>query len=225
VSLKRDFLAHITQSSPPVLPSPVTPNHIEWLIEWAKYDAREEVQTAAVQGLVLLSYPSETVPGLQVAILKEGLLDTLVRKAAQGLVTVHHEVPFTDLRLGDVLGKGASASVYKGVWQGREVALKVFDPEHISFMLEDFRKEVALLCMLQHPHLVRGFAACTRGPRLAIVMEYLPNGSLRDFLRHAPDSYDLTTCVRLARDIADGTHHPPALSSSAQAWPCWRERA
>ena len=35
----------------------------------------------------------------------------------------------TDVTLGDQIGKGATAKVYKSVWHGLDVAVKTIDPE------------------------------------------------------------------------------------------------
>lgn len=35
----------------------------------------------------------------------------------------------TDVKLGDKLGKGATATVYKSIWHGLDVAVKTIDPK------------------------------------------------------------------------------------------------
>lgn len=51
---------------------------------------------------------------------------------------------FTTLSL-ELIAEGASGKVYKAKYHGKPVALKRFDVEHISFNMDDFRKELALL--------------------------------------------------------------------------------
>lgn len=64
--------------------------------------------------------------------------------------------------LQEQLGAGAFGTVYKGVWQGRPVAVKVLQTScHAnSRELESFRLEARLLSNLQHPHIVSLLAAC-----------------------------------------------------------------
>lgn len=49
-----------------------------------------------------------------------------VHPPAQGLASgLPQEVPFEGLELGPMLGKGAYGVVYRGLWHGQRVAVKV----------------------------------------------------------------------------------------------------
>lgn len=68
--------------------------------------------------------------------------------------------------LQEQLGAGAFGTVYKGLWGGRPVAVKVLQTpcNASSRELESFRVEARLLSNLQHPHIVCLLAACMGAP-------------------------------------------------------------
>lgn len=77
-----------------------------------------------------------------------------------------------------LLGKGSSASVFKGILSdGTSVAVKRIDAEERGE--REFRSEVAAIASVQHVNLVRLFGYCNapKAPRY-LVYEYVPNGSL-----------------------------------------------
>ncbi|XP_020231618.1 probable receptor-like protein kinase At5g20050 [Cajanus cajan] len=77
-----------------------------------------------------------------------------------------------------LLGKGSSASVFKGILSdGTSVAVKRIDGEERGE--KEFRSEVAAIASVHHVNLVRLFGYCNShtAPRY-LVYEYIPNGSL-----------------------------------------------
>lgn len=77
-----------------------------------------------------------------------------------------------------LLGKGSSASVFKGILNdGTSVAVKRIDGEERGE--KEFRSEVAAIASVHHVNLVRMFGYCNAptAPRY-LVYEYIPNGSL-----------------------------------------------
>ncbi|GAV72847.1 Pkinase domain-containing protein [Cephalotus follicularis] len=78
---------------------------------------------------------------------------------------------------GVLLGKGSSASVFKGIISdGTCVAVKRIEGEERR---EEFRSEVAAIASAQHVNLVRllGYCCVPGGPRY-LVYDFIPNGSL-----------------------------------------------
>lgn len=77
-----------------------------------------------------------------------------------------------------LLGKGSSASVFKGILgDGTSIAVKRIDGEERGE--REFRSEVAAIASVQHVNLVRLFGYCNAptAPRY-LVYEYIPKGSL-----------------------------------------------
>ncbi|KAM9812728.1 mitogen-activated protein kinase kinase kinase 10 [Syngnathus typhle] len=91
------------------------------------------------------------------------------------------EVDFSELLLEEVIGAGGFGKVYKGIWQGDEVAVKAArqDPdEDISVTAESVRQEARLFWMLRHPNIIALRGVCLREPNLCLVMEYARGGAL-----------------------------------------------
>jgi len=83
------------------------------------------------------------------------------------------------LSFGPSIGGGGSAQVYRGSWNGKEVAIKkISGVSHLQEMV----KEVNALRRLRHPRLVLFIGACIQLPLLLVVTEFMPGGSLHDRL-------------------------------------------
>ena len=97
------------------------------------------------------------------------------------------------------LGSGASGTVHRGLWKGREVAVKLLragggggggggggNHPGDSLELASFRQEVAVLARIRHPHVVSLLAACLTPPAVGLILELVPGGSLADRLAGRP---------------------------------------
>lgn len=107
------------------------------------------------------------------------------------------------LQFGPQLGAGGSAQVYRGSWNGQEVAIKkISGVAH----LEEMKKEIDALRRLRHPRLVRFIGACVQPPLLLVVTEFMSGGSLHDRLFGSRRGQLLTPQQRgtIARQTAEG---------------------
>ncbi|OEL31556.1 U-box domain-containing protein 33 [Dichanthelium oligosanthes] len=77
------------------------------------------------------------------------------------------------------IGEGGFGCVYRGILRNMIVAIKVLKPESLQGQSQ-FEQEVSILSRVRHPHLVTLLGACSDSSTL--VYEFLPNGSLEDFL-------------------------------------------
>lgn len=127
------------------------------------------------------------------------------------------EIPWEEFTLGEQIGQGSCGTVYHGLWYGSDVAVKVFtEQEYSTELLDEFRREVALMKRLRHPNIVLFMGAVTSPAHLSIVTEFLPRGSLFRLLHRNTQGMDLRRCSRMALDIARGMnylHHsnPPVV--------------
>jgi serine/threonine protein kinase len=143
--------------------------------------------------------------------------------ATTGLVDEDWRVRYSDLKIGDKIGSGGFGAVYHGEWRGTEVAVKKLFKSDLS---EEFAREVAFMVKLRHPNLVlfMGSTGATSvlpdGKVLveppAIVMEYMPMGSLFDVLQNDDVALAWDAKTRFAVDIARGMTYlherkPPLL--------------
>jgi serine/threonine protein kinase len=80
------------------------------------------------------------------------------------------------------LGHGSFATVYKGRYNGREVAIKVMKQvDENTAEIEAIRKECQVMSNIESPYVVFFFGVCLH-PKLCIVMEYMGKGSLYNLL-------------------------------------------
>src|ERR1700676_4290188 len=106
-------------------------------------------------------------------------------------------------RLLSLLGQGGFAEVYLGehVFLKKAVAIKVLYTQLGKDDLEGFLKEAQTIAHLEHPHIVRvtDFGLDRDLPYL--VMEYAPNGTLRQ--HHPRDTtLPLTTISAYVKQVA-----------------------
>src|SRR6059058_4198346 len=88
---------------------------------------------------------------------------------------------FGNYRLVSLLGQGGYAEVYLGqhVRFNQQVAIKVLHAYLSGQEAEHFQHEAETIAMLAHPSIVRVFDFDVQDGVPFLVMEYAPNGSLR----------------------------------------------
>ncbi|XP_076840701.1 protein-tyrosine kinase 6b [Brachyhypopomus gauderio] len=115
------------------------------------------------------------------------------------------ELPKEDFTLGEKLGSGQFADVYRGKWKKRiNVAIKILKNNE-SLNQQDFQMEVQLLKRLRHRHLISLFAICTSSAPYYIITELMEKGNLLDFLRSTEGgALDLVSLIDMAAQVAAG---------------------
>lgn len=115
------------------------------------------------------------------------------------------EIPFSELTFGPRIGRGGYGEVYRGVWGGTEVAIKMLFTDNMSAkLISDLRNEVELLCKLRHPNIVLFMGACTEPETPCIVTEYLGRGSLANILLDESVDMDWGLRLQIGIDCARG---------------------
>ncbi|KAL7211624.1 hypothetical protein ACSBR2_014472 [Camellia fascicularis] len=88
-------------------------------------------------------------------------------------------IDFSELTVGIRVGIGFFGEVFRGIWNGTDVAIKVFLEQDLTVEnIEDFCNEISILSRLRHPNVILFLGACTKPPRLSMVTEYMEMGSL-----------------------------------------------
>ena len=124
------------------------------------------------------------------------------------------QIPFKELeydKKADKIGSGSYGDVYHGWWQGKQsVAVKELTGNLTADAEKDLYREAGIMAYMAkvstEPYpTVRLFGLAVEKPNYALVMEYVPNGTLFDLLQMqsaAKLPWDLR--YQLAADIADG---------------------
>jgi len=131
-------------------------------------------------------------------------------KPVQEAIDEDEEVPNrVGQRLGNyqlirLLGEGGFAEVYLGehIHLGSYAAIKVLHSQLSSAEREKFRLEARTLVHSVHPHIVRILGFGLEGKIPFLVMDYAPNGTLRQ--RHPKGKrLQLTTIISYVRQVAE----------------------
>ncbi|XP_061969352.1 serine/threonine-protein kinase STY46-like isoform X2 [Populus nigra] len=112
------------------------------------------------------------------------------------------------LKIGENIASGSSGDLYRGVYLGQDVAIKIFRSEQLNdTQEEEFAQEVAILREVQHRNVVRFIGACTKSPHLCIVTEFMPGGSLYDYLHKNHNILELPQLLKFVIDVCKGMEY------------------
>ncbi|XP_047941919.1 probable serine/threonine-protein kinase SIS8 isoform X4 [Salvia hispanica] len=125
-------------------------------------------------------------------------------------------IQWEDLQLKEEIGQGSFAVVYRGIWNGSDVAVKVYTGSQYDETLLDYKKEIDIMRRLRHPNVLLFMGASCKEEKIAIVTEYMTRGSLFKTLHRSNQSLDIRRRLRIALDVARGMnylHHrnPPIV--------------
>ncbi|GMJ04876.1 hypothetical protein like AT3G47570 [Hibiscus trionum] len=112
-----------------------------------------------------------------------------MEKKKEQLLTTNRTILYQEIVLAtdgfsesNLLGTGSYGSVYKGTMkEEKNVAIKVFNL-NLERGLRSFQVESKLLTEVCHPNLVRLMNSCCDDDFRALVLEYMPNGTLDKWL-------------------------------------------
>ncbi|XP_047258921.1 LRR receptor-like serine/threonine-protein kinase EFR isoform X2 [Capsicum annuum] len=114
----------------------------------------------------------------------------------------------------NLIGSGSFGSVYQGVLRsGTIIAVKVFNLQ-LDAALKSFDSECEVLRSLRHRNLVKVITSCSNLDFKALVLDYMPNGSLEKHLYSHNYFFDIRRRLSIMMDVAcalEYLHHGCSL--------------
>ncbi|XP_071922518.1 uncharacterized protein [Coffea arabica] len=135
--------------------------------------------------------------------------DTLSSGANLSLVAMPERISYFELlqatnryNESNLLGAGSFGYVYRGTLDdGRDVAVKVFNLQ-VDGAFKSFDVECEVLRNLRHRNLTRVISSCSTPEFKALVLEFMPNGSLEKWLYSHNYFLDLMQRLDIFIDVA-----------------------
>ncbi|KAL2544476.1 putative LRR receptor-like serine/threonine-protein kinase [Forsythia ovata] len=122
-----------------------------------------------------------------------------------------------DFSNSNLLGQGSFGSVFKGSFtDGTLVAIKIFQLQ-LEGAFKSFETECAVLRNLRHRNLTKVISSCSNLDFKALVLEYMPNGSLEKWMHSNGHFLDIVQRLNIMTDVAcavEYLHHgysPPVV--------------
>ncbi|KAJ6252326.1 serine/threonine-protein kinase tnni3k-related [Anaeramoeba flamelloides] len=119
------------------------------------------------------------------------------------------DIPLKDLEFIKKVGSGSFKRVLEGRWLGNQVAIAQLKQSSrlTKSQLQDFEREVKLLCTLHHPKIVRFYGGCIQNMnKLLLVSEFCGGGDLFQLL-HSKKKITRKQKIRIALDTAQGIQY------------------
>ncbi|XP_019196187.1 PREDICTED: receptor kinase-like protein Xa21 [Ipomoea nil] len=106
----------------------------------------------------------------------------------------------------NLIGSGGFSSVYKGILEnGTLVAVKVFNQSESALM--SFEVECEILRSLRHRNLTKVIAGCFIDNFKALILEYMSNGSLDQWLHSQSNILDIVQRLNIIIDVASALEY------------------
>jgi len=118
------------------------------------------------------------------------------------------EIDVKDLVYEEKITEGGYGIVYLGKWHETRVAIKEIKMEYVTQdKLDEFLTECTTMEVVRHPNIVLFLGACTKPPKLCIVLEYCEMGSLWTLLHFTKTELPWKLRKQIALDIARSVNY------------------
>lgn len=120
-----------------------------------------------------------------------------------------YEVKLKEINLVKRLAFGPLSEVYAAIWRDTKVGVKLLIPregvvDHLAEAVKNFRREIWIMSALKHPNILKLIGASLTPSCYVLVMEYMSNGSLYEYLRDEANFFPTQMITTCAYDIAAG---------------------
>jgi tRNA A-37 threonylcarbamoyl transferase component Bud32 len=114
----------------------------------------------------------------------------------------HYYIACCDLDFTNILHEGALGKIYRGHWEDMPVAIKVLDNVSSQQDQQSLLREAQILSRLKGPYFVSFYGICMEPTCYALIEEYMPKGSLFDYLPKS--TWGFMKQIETALTIAQG---------------------
>ena len=125
-------------------------------------------------------------------------------------------IPFSTIKISSKIGVGGYGEVYRGVWQGTQVAIKRITSFRAvradNSLMDSFLSEASLVSRLRHPNIVLFLGVAVHGDKPYLLTEYAGRGSLYDVMHENREPLTFHECVTIGKDVARGLAYLHGLS-------------
>lgn len=129
---------------------------------------------------------------------------TSATNAANKVPAEDWEIKMNEILTGPKIGSGSFGTVYRGHWHGL-VALKKLNVKNPSpTQLQAFKNEVAVLKKTRHVNILLFMGCVSKDEQLTIVTQWCEGSSLFKHLHVLENKFDLSQCMDISRQIAQG---------------------
>lgn len=122
------------------------------------------------------------------------------------------KIPWNQIELNEVIGKGGYAKVYRGHWRNFEIAIKEFTQAYLTERSKRVvHHEAYIMSLLRHPNIAVLYGLVDEEDHFALVMEYYGRGSIAHALEEQeqlPWSWKQKVVIDVARG-AEYLHSRP----------------
>lgn len=113
------------------------------------------------------------------------------------------DIPYDELKIGDLVGRGRFGTVYRGNWHG-DVAVKVLDMNYLEDekRLDAFKLDVATFRKTRHENVMLFMGASMKPQHFAIVTSFSKGMTLYTHIHLRHEKFYLTKNIAIAQQIA-----------------------
>ncbi|XP_047327193.1 serine/threonine-protein kinase STY46-like [Impatiens glandulifera] len=109
------------------------------------------------------------------------------------------------LKFEDKITSTSHSDMYKATFLTQDVAIKIVKAAYLNDdVMREFSQEVYILRRVRHKNIIQFIGACTRPPNLFIVTEFMPGGSVYDFIHKKKSVFKFPGLLKVAIGVSNG---------------------
>eukprot|EP01026_Neomeris_dumetosa_P084267 TRINITY_DN98684_c0_g1_i5.p1 TRINITY_DN98684_c0_g1~~TRINITY_DN98684_c0_g1_i5.p1 ORF type:complete len:355 (+),score=36.07 TRINITY_DN98684_c0_g1_i5:161-1066(+) len=136
--------------------------------------------------------------------LDDEILNSFIQNTESSCIYLENQPVILD----DVLGSGATGTVYKAHWKGKSVAVKILKDVMVDSKWPQDQKEISILQNLRHSNITRLYGSTLDDKKqICIIQEIANQGSLYHLLHECKLRPQYGLFIKLAKEIAQALHY------------------